>query len=1020
MSNSELGRFGCVALVAVVVAVLLGALAAEGVAPDHFVPVDKKLGAAWHAKLYEKGGPQVYRGDALKPIGMPVGGIAAGQVYLGGDGRLLHWAIFNKHVNTGYGRTNYQAWEPEARIAQGFALRVAAGGEAVTRRLDRTGVKDVSFCGEYPLGRVEYRDPALGVDVTMTAFSPFIPLSAADSALPATVLRFALKNTRREAVEATLAGWLENAVLFHNRQSIHAEFVNSEQRRAGLAWAGCAARPAPAPKASRPPVVFADFDGNDYGDWKVEGAAFGKAPARGTLPRQQSVSGFRGRGLVNTYLGQDEPHGVLTSPEFTIERPHVNFLIGGGDSAKQTCIHLLVDGKVVRTAVGRREEKLLPYTWSVKDLAGQKARIEIVDKASGAWGHVNIDQIEFADTPGPSPGKIDELPDFGTMGLAVLGAGNDAVVSTAAPIDKLPESLFTDSGDLAVGGQKLTGGPCVAAGRKMKIAPGETAEADFVVVWHYPRHPKGRFYAKRFADARAVAEHVAGSFDRLAGETQLWHATYYDSTLPHWLLDRLLMPASILATNTVQWWDSGRFWGWEGVGCCTGTCTHVWNYEHALARLFPELERSIRTMQDFGAGFDETSGLVGFRSNRAYAADGQCGTILKAYREHLMSADGAFLKASYPRIRQATAFLLSQDASDGAEDGLITNSQHNTFDINFQGPNTFVGSLYLAALRAMEEMAKLSDDAAFAARCRKAFESGRDQTMEQLFNGEYFIQKVDLAKHPKSQYADGCLSDQLFGQNWAHQLGLGYLYPTDAARKAMAAVYKYNWAPDVGPQNKVHPPERVFATPGEAGLFICTWPKSRHLGGNGVRYRNEVWTGIEYQAAAGMIYEGLIDEALTVIRAAHDRYDAAKRNPWNEVECGDHYSRAMSSWGCLLALAGWQYDGPAGRVGFAPRITPEDFRCCFTAAEGWGTLEQKRTATSQANTITVRWGRLRVSELDIELPPALGAGDVSVRAGQGAVAHRTEALASGGMRVRLIDPLLLKRGEVLAVVITRR
>ena len=994
---------------------LLCAAVQEDLSKDHLVPVDKKLDAKWLASLRAKGAPQVWRGDALKPIGMPVGGIAAGQMYLGGDGRLLHWAVFNKHVNTGYGQRCYRLWEPPARVDQGFAIRVARGKGTVVRRLDRTGVRDVRFCGEYPIGRVEYRDPALGVQVTMQAFSPFIPLNAKDSALPATVLRFTLKNVGAERVTATLAGWLENAVLFHARQSTSAAPANVEKRGSGLVWIGMGARSAPAPKSKKPPQLFADFEGKDYGEWKVEGEAFGKRPARGTLPEQQAVSGFRGRGLVNTYLGKDEPHGVLTSPTFTIARPFINFLIGGGNHRDKTCMNLVVGGKAVRTAVGRNNELLQPRAWSVKDLVGRKAHLEIVDRVSGPWGHVNIDHIVFSDVPQMGSGEVKDLPDFGTMGLALLGAGDGALASPAVADGALPDKLFGADGGLST---RAAGGPGPVRGavaRAVSLEPGKSAEIAFAVVWHFPNHKNGRYYATRFGDAHAVARYVADHFDRLAGATQLWHDTYYDSTLPHWLLDRLHMPVSTLATNTVQWWASGRFWAWEGVGCCAGTCTHVWNYEHAMARLFPHLERSVRTMQDFGAGFDERTGLVGFRSNRAYAADGQCGTILKAYREHLMSADAAFLKAHYAKIRTAAAFLLKQDAADGAEDGLITNSQHNTFDINFHGPNTFVGSLYLGALRAMEEMAKLSDDAAFAARCRKAFESGGRKTMEQLFNGEYFIQKVDLAKHAQHQYARGCLADQLFGQNWAHQLSLGYLYPPDAVRKAMQAVYKYNWAPDVGPHNKLHRPERYFARAGEAGLFICTWPRSKHLGRQGVRYRNEVWTGIEYQAAAGLIYEGLIDEALIVIRAVHDRYDAAKRNPWNEVECGDHYARAMSSWGCLLALSGWEYDGPAGRVAFAPRITPADFRCAFTAAEGWGTLGQKRTATSQTNSLTVRWGRVRLSEMGVELPAGLSRAKVAARVGDKPLACRAEPGDGRRMRVRFDKPVVLTAGQELTV-----
>ena len=260
--------------------------------------------------------------------------------------------------------------------------------------------------------------------------------------------------------------------------------------------------------------------------------------------------------------------------------------------------------------------------------------------------------------------------------------------------------------------------------------------------------------------------------------------------------------------------------------------------EHALARLFPHLERTVREMQDLGVALGE-DGLVGFRGDRgAYAADGQAGTILKCYREHETSADGKFLERHWPKIKKALEFSIQQD---GNEDGLIDSAQPNTFDIEFYGANTFVRSLYLAALRAGEEMARQVGDAEFAAKARRIFESGQRLTLERLWNGEYFIQSVDLAAHPNNQYGDGCLADQVFGQGWAHQVGLGYIYPPDRVKSALESVWKYNWAPDIGPQNAAHPPERWFVAPGEPGLFICTWPKSLHMEGRSVRYRDEVW-----------------------------------------------------------------------------------------------------------------------------------------------------------------------------------
>jgi len=146
-------------------------------------------------------------------------------------------------------------------------------------------------------------------------------------------------------------------------------------------------------------VLIADFEGRDYGAWKATGNAFGRGPARGTINKQRGVKGFAGKGLVNTYSRGDSARGRLTSPTFTIRRQYINFLIGGGGHARRTCINLLIGGKVVLSATGRNDERLLPESWNVAVYKGKTAQIQIVDAATGSWGHVNIDQIAQSDKP---------------------------------------------------------------------------------------------------------------------------------------------------------------------------------------------------------------------------------------------------------------------------------------------------------------------------------------------------------------------------------------------------------------------------------------------------------------------------------------------------------------------------------------------------------------------------------------------------------------------------------------------
>ena len=309
---------------------------------------------------------------------------------------------------------------------------------------------------------------------------------------------------------------------------------------------------------------------------------------------------------MNTFLGGDDRlRGKLVSPEFTIERPYISFLIGGGPDAK-TAIHLIVDGKVVQSASGKQSEQLVAHNWSVAKWQGKQAHLEIVDESSDAWGHINVDQIEFRDLPMVDQIEdVRQLPDYGTMALSVLDCKSPLISAS------LPEAAH---GIQIFGADALVQDPALdrplneqhrgALGTQWKLKPGEEATVTFVVTWHMPniyfRNELVRnHYAQQFQDASSVAQYVATEQERLKRETRLWHDTYYDATLPYWLLDRLHSTVGNLATETCQWWENGRFWAYEGCGCCHGTCGHVWNYEHALARLFPQLERSVREMQDF-------------------------------------------------------------------------------------------------------------------------------------------------------------------------------------------------------------------------------------------------------------------------------------------------------------------------------------------------------------------------------------------------------------------------------------
>ncbi len=442
-----------------------------------------------------------------------------------------------------------------------------------------------------------------------------------------------------------------------------------------------------------------------------------------------------------------------------------------------------MEDKPVQTASGQDNNLMTLQYFDVGAFAGQTARLEILDDATGGWGNVGVGKIVFTDQI-PEPGPLEDLPDFGTMALALLGrAADPAGADQTAPFPA-----------------KLSG----ALGRQLTLAPGKSARVTFVLAWHFPNlslagplQKAGRFYAARFSSAYAVVRYVASHFDRLAGDTRLWRDTWYDSTLPFWFLDRTFLNASILATSTCFRFANGRFYGWEGVGCCEGTCGHVYHYAHAVARLFPELERLTREKIDFGIAL-QPDGAIHFRGefNHFPAVDGQAGTILRALREHEMSPDPAFLQRTWPKIKLATQWLIAKDANG---DGLIESNQHNTLDTDWFGPVAWLSGLYLAALLAAAQMADEAGDTEFARLCRGILDTGRGNLVAQLFDGEYFINKVDPKRLDAINSGTGCEIDQVFGQSWAFQVGLPRLLPQKETLSALKSLWRCNFSPDLVP-----------------------------------------------------------------------------------------------------------------------------------------------------------------------------------------------------------------------------
>ena len=935
--------------------------------PDgSFIPADKKLAPDWIKSLFERGAPEVYKGAQLKYIKFPIGGICAGQVYLCGHGGLAGWWLSDFKRD----------------FKQGFTIRTVSEGKSEVRHLDERDFPDMTFRGEYPIAKLDYLHASMPVSVSLEAFSPFIPLDAADSGLPATIFNFTLKNHSASPVEVSLAGSLQNGVCDYNRFSALALRRNRIIRNPGLSVLDCTAEleKAKLPTTTRPDIDFENWSKTTFEGWKVEGTAFGDRPYdRRELQQKRKLGELGGpsKGVACSYSndpkGTDIGVGKLTSKPFTIDRRFINVWIGGGDLEGKTCVNLVVDGKIVISQTGSRDHRHSLHIFDTRALEGKQATIVIVDDSESGWGQISVGGITFSDTPGDGTPLVD-IPDYGSMALALLGAPAQIGIANSK-IGLEGESSNDASVPLP---QPLIG----TIGRTIKLNPGESSIVTFVMAWNFqnvnlPALGKSkRYYSNRFENAQAVAAYVATNLQRLESTTRLWRDTWYDSTLPYWFLDREFVNTSTLATGGCYRLADGRFYAFEsGSGCCPGTCTHVWQYAHSMARVFPELERDTRERVDLGVGLNPNTGVIGFRGeyDKNLAVDGQCGTILRFYREHQMSSDSAFLKRNWEKIKTTFNPLFALDKD---ETGILDGAQMNTLDQPWFGQIAWMSSMYVAALRAGEAMANEMGDTAFADHCRKIAENGTKNIPAKLYNGEYFINILDPKNLNTVNSNTGSYIDQVYGQSWAFQTGLPRVLPEKETRSALQSLWKYNFSPDAGSyfkyQSSLIKKGRKYVSVGDAGMIMCSFPNPdwdiKKAGGDKgyAYYLIECWTGNEHQVASHMLWEGMPLEAMSMEKAIHERYSPNKRNPYSEVECGDHYSRAMASYGTYIAACGFEYHGPKKQIGFAPRITPDKFRAAFIAAEGWGTFAQSIAKEKMTATLEIKWGKLPLQSLALD------------------------------------------------------
>lgn len=557
---------------------------------------------------------------------------------------------------------------------------------------------------------------------------------------------------------------------------------------------------------------------------------------------------------------------------------------------------------------------------------------------------------------------------------------------------------------------------------RVRVKPGATERVRFALTWNFPNchnywspekcacegeckpgKPKTwkNYYATVWPDSRSSAAEALGRFGELEAATRLFKEALFSSTVPPAVLDAVSANLSILKSPTVLRLEDGSFYGFEGcygnAGCCEGSCTHVWNYAYALPYLFPNLERSMRELnyrynqrEDGGLVFRIKLPLGRERGGMRPCADGQFGDVVKTYREWKLSGDTGWLRKIWPAVKKSVEFAwapTNEDRWDADKDGVLEGRQHHTLDMELFGPNSWLSGFYLAALKAASEMAAAVGEPKASEEFLALFEKGKKWVDANLFNGEYYGQKIDLGdrklleayapgggsidggksvfdtywneehREIKYQLGEGSSIDQVVAQWHANLCGLGEIFDRRQLRLALKAIHRHNFKRSF---RDFANPCRLYSLYDEKGAVICDWPAGRRKPVVPAPYSEETMYGFEYSAACLMIQEGLVKEGMELVAAVRERFDGARRNPWNEFECGSNYARSMASYSLIPAFGGFEFDLTKGHLGFAPVA---GVRRIFWAVDGaWGTAD----FSPKAFTLKVLCGTLALKSVRVK------------------------------------------------------
>jgi len=794
--------------------------------------------------------------------GAPLGGIGTGFVEIRADGCFYEWQIFNSGPWAQNARSTTAPPAPGPQYLR-FVLYAKKASAAVPeiRRLylrpDEYEVYSLPFVQDvesidyeawFPMTGLRYNDPTLPVRVSSKVFSPFIPGSARDSATPGFHVVYTLENTSDEAVEVSLAGFMDNPLA----SALPERHLTNTLSR----------------DAATTSLLF-------------ETAAQSDFPS-GIGSMCFSVTGGEHSSIGGTF------HEYAV-PGYCRWRTHrVNFMV------LDVLQEFLATGRLPNTRGTTDPSLNLPTNEEIDALSGAALQIKIKELCADALLARVFADAHAADPEGGETADRNLLKEA----RANLTGSNNA------------PHLNWGTGALA---------------SSVKLSPHQKVEIRFTLSWHFPHHlskaghEMGHMYSNWYSNAAEVNRFLCAEYPRHRAATEAFARTLTDTSCGDAMAFAWSSQLSTLVVNT--WWTKdGGYAVWEGLGCCGLSTTDV-DYQGSfpIVALFPELKlsqmkRIIAHQNELGQVPHNFDGDLDQVDKGFKRVDMNPQFVMMVYRDYLWTGDRGYLADLWPHIVRAMAFTESLDTNgDGLPD---RDTGLQTYDAwGMRGAPSYIASLWIGALRAAVRMAADAGKPADQKRWADLLAKASASFDQMLFNGEFYSLFVDGKTRDEL-----CMTDQISGEWFSHLIGLPTTISEKNLQQSIGSILKHNFNPEFGLRNATAPR-------GGMGLLAVA---NGQAGGT--------WTGIEFAFASLLMDHGHYAEGVKIVEAIHRRYLRAGQ-PWNHIECGGHYSRAMSSWATLLAATGFKPDVAHETLAIAP-TAPGDFRAPWATASGFGTISR--------------------------------------------------------------------------------